>query len=215
MNALLELVRGSGLDWCLVAHNHLPGGDRDRLCGIWIAPTADLLKLQPPRPDLCHRGQVDSAPVTLHAIELGEALRRLVAGDSWLLDAIFSGANLVSSEVHEHLLERTRDGLHMGYVDHYLQRAAGLQRDGFLPAAAALLLQADHLAGTGHVSTDVPELARAARVEAWVDGAVGGDDLDKLRGQVKGSGATRVLPRQHPRPAAFDEFLLFVRESRW
>jgi len=215
MSALLELVRGAGLDWCLVARNHLPGGDRQHLCGIWIAPTADLLKLQPPRPDLCHRSRVDGASVTLHATELGEALRRLLKGDSWLLDAVFSQGNLVSGEVHEHLLERTRDGLHQGYVDHYQRRAGELEKAGGFQDAGALLLQADHLARTGHVSTDVHELARAARVRSWLDGEVTGADLGMLREQVKGSGATPVLPARHPRPAAFDEFLLFVRESRW
>ena len=215
MSAGLELVEGTGLDWCLVAGGHLPGRDREHLCGIWIAPTADLLKLQPPRPDLSHRGSVDGSPVTLHATELGEALRRLLQGDSWLLDAIFSQGNLVTSEVHEHLLERTRDGLHRGYVEHYLRRAETLERAGGNRGAAALLLQADHLASTGHVSTDATELARAAGFQAWLDGEVTGGELEGLREQVRGSGATRVLPARHPRPAAFDEFLLFVRESRW
>ncbi len=215
MSALLDLVEGAGLDWCLVARGHLPGLDRERLCGVWIAPTADLLKLQPPRSDLSHRGRIEGGAVTLRAIEIGEALRRLLAGDSWLLDAIFSGANLVSSEAHEHLIERTRDGLHGGYVEHYLRRAADLQRAGVARAAAALLLQADHLASTGHVSTDVAELARAAGLGQYLDGEITGELLEELRGQVKGSGATRVLPSRHPRPAAFDEFLLFVRESRW
>lgn len=215
MSTLIDLVEGAGLDWCLVARGHLPGLGRERLCGVWIAPTADLLKLEPTRPDLCHRGKVGGDAATLHAIEIGEALRRLLAGDSWLLDAIFSGANLVSSEIHEHLIERTRDGLHAGYVDHYLRRAADLERVGAARAAAALLLQADHLAGTGHVSTDAEELAQAAGLGSYLDGEISGDLLEELRGQVKGSGATRVLPARHPRPAAFDEFLLFVRESRW
>ena len=210
---LRTMLAGLGVEWCLVARNHLPlvRPDEVRLCGIWITPTAELLKLVPPDSSLVHHSTHEGTAIRLYATELGEALRRLLKGDSWLLDAVFSHRNLISSETHEHLVERVRDGLHLDYVDHYLTRAAELERrpGAFTPdAAARLLLQAGHLARTGQVATATDELARYRDVSLDDD-----LDLDLLRTHTRG--AARVLPRNHPHPTAFDEFLLFVREARF
>ena len=209
--ALRSQISALGLDWCVVARQPLPRGRETRLCGVWLAPTADLLKMRPPAPDLVQRGRFDGTRMALFGTELGAALVRLLEGDSWLLDAIFSHCNLMTSEVHEHLLERVRDGLHKGHVDHYLthaERAADLRTPTAQRRAAALLLQAIHLARTGQVSTDFDELAR-------VHGVTLDTDLDALRANLRDAGAAELLPPHHPRPEAFDEFLLFVREARW
>ena len=156
--------------------------------------------------------------VVLHITEIGTALAELVDGDSWLLDGIFSHVNLVSSEAHEHLIERARDGLHQRYVTHYLERASARQqrdRPGDLTAAAAVLLQAGHLAQTGVVSTDIDELADAAGRPDLLRRTPTEDDLEGLRSRSRGGGTVRLLPTSHPRPEAFDDFLLFVREARW
>ena len=208
---LRSQIDSLGLDWCVVAQQHLPRGHETRLCGIWIAPTADLLKMRPPDPAIVQKGRFEGTRMALFGTELGAALVRLLEGDSWLLDAIFSQNNLITSEVHEHLLERVRDGLHQGHVEHYLtraERAADLGNATARSRAAALLLQATHLARTGQVSTDYDELARAHHVTLEAD-------LDTLQANLRDAGAAKLLPPRHPRPEAFDEFLLFVREARW
>jgi len=204
-------IASMGVDWCVVSRGHLPRDRETRLCGIWIAPTADLLKVRPVDAELVQRGRFEGTQMALFGVELGLALARLLQGDSALLDAIFSHRNLITSEVHEHLLERVRDGLHQGHVDDYLARAERASQRGTPTArrrAAALLLQATHLARTGQVSTDCDELARAHDVTLDAD-------LDALGAGLRDAGAAKLLPPQHPRPEAFDEFLLFVREARW
>ncbi len=218
--ALRQFVTATGVEWCCVARNHLPAPGRDtlHLCGIWIAPTTEILRMRPPRPRGRHNGRVDGVRVVLHITEIGTALAELVDGDSWLLDGIFSHVNLVSSEAHEHLIERARDGLHQRYVTHYLERASARQqrdRPGDLTAAAAVLLQAGHLAQTGVVSTDIDELADAAGRPDLLRRTPTEDDLEGLRSRSRGGGTVRLLPTSHPRPEAFDDFLLFVREARW
>jgi len=200
-----------GLEWCVVSQQHLPRQRENRLCGIWIAPTADLLKVHPPDVNQSQRGRLDGQQMALAATELGAALARLMDGDSWLLDAVFSHLNLISSEVHEHLVERVRDGLHHGYVDHYVIRAQRARQRGTPTScrrAAALLLQATHLARTGQVSTEAEELAHAHGVTLEAD-------LDSLEDRLRDAGAAKLLPARHPRPEAFDEFLLYVRQARW
>jgi hypothetical protein len=214
-----EFAAATGVTWCCVARNHLPGSsDAEHLCGIWIAPTPDMLRMRPPPTRGRHNGRVGDRRIVLHFTEIGAALCDLVDGDSWLLDAIFSHRNLLSSEIHEHLIERTRDGLHQRYVEHYAERARVLRqqaRPHDLRAAAAVLLQAGHLAQTGVVSTDADELAGAAGVPGILDSPATPEVLEELRSRSRGGGTTRLLPATHPRPEAFDDFLLFVREAHW
>jgi hypothetical protein len=227
--ALGVLTTDLQLDWCLVAPtgSHAQGtagpDSELELQGIWIAPTADLLRVVPPPLQMTRQGNRDGTDVTLYALELGEALRRLLDGDSYLIDAIYSHRNVVSSEVHEHLVERARDGFHRGHVEHYLRRARSLRQrntPGARRTAAATLLQAAFMVHTGVASSDPQELARQAGQQALLspdsdpDGP-GDAVLDDLEARVRAGFAASPLPTTHPRPEAFDEFLLFVREARW
>jgi hypothetical protein len=212
------------VEWCAVAQigpraQGLADDDAEvMLLGIWIAPTPALLKVQPPESTWRREGSVMGIDVTLDAVEIGEAMRRLLTGDSRQLDALLSHRNVVTSELHEHLLERARDGLHRGHVDDYLRRANETLELGTAAAhraASALLLQADHLQRTGLVSTDAVELARATGRSHRLGDDLDRDEIDSWIQAVRGGAAAGLLPAEHPRPTALDELLLYVREARW
>ncbi len=223
-DALRSFAESLGVEWCVVAavgpaaQGLVPADGPVELGGIWVAPTADLLRVLPPEPRWRREGYVAERDTVLDALELGEAMRRLVRGDSEVLDALLSHRNVVSSELHEHLLERARDGLFRGHVEDYLRRARawrGRAEPWAAHAAAALLLQADHLQRTGQVGTDAGELARATGRPELLRAPPAAAELDALEDAVRRGAALGVLPRQHPRPEALDELLLFAREARW
>lgn len=203
--------------WCLVARGDGVRGETVPLQGIFIADTADLLKLDPPPPRWRRDGYVDGEDVRLEAAEIGEALRRLLAGDSLVLDAVFSHLNVVTSDMHAHVLERARDGLHRGFVEDYLKRATehgGMDHAGHRRLAAALLLRAEHLMRTGVVATDSAELAQLTG-QAKLLAAPTAERLKERAATVRSLGVASPLPRKHPRPEAMDDLLLFVREGFW
>ncbi len=208
------------LEWCLAApcgaHGLGTGGGDDALdiIAIWVAPTADLLRVDPPATAWERQGYLQGVDVSIQGLEIGEALRRLRGGDSPLLEAVFSHQNLASSETHEHMVERVRDGLHRGHVDHTIQRVKALRRSGAHRTAAALLLLATHLANTGVVNTDARALADSMGRQELLDGEPADGALDALIADLRRGATAGLLPRElHPQ--AFDEFLLFVREARW
>jgi len=203
--------------WCLVAVGDGVRGETVPLTGIFIADTADLLRLAPPEVRWRRDGYVDDQDVRLDALEFGAALTRLREGDSRVLDAIFSHRNVTTSEMHPHLLERARDGLHRGFVDDYVRRAkelASTDHAGHRRLAAALLLRAEHLLRTGVVSTDAAELAALTGSEDLL-AAPTVDRLDARAAAIRAAGAASPLPRAFPRPEALDDLLLFVREAFW
>lgn len=206
-----------GARWCLVARGDGVRGETVPLLGIWIANTADLLRLAPPQPRWRRDGYVEGEDVRLEALEIGEALRRLLAGDSAVLDAIFSHLNVVTSDLHAHVLERARDGLHRGFVEDYLKRAnehGSMDHAGHRRLAAALLLRAEHLMRTGVVATDSVELAQLTG-QGEILAAPTAERLKERAAAVRSLGVATPLPRKHPRPEAFDDLLLFVREGFW
>lgn len=206
------------LSWCVVAESVAPDSASMELFGVFVSDTADLLRLDPPSSILRRGGYADDRDVVLEAVELGEALRRLLAGDSVLLEAVFSHRNVISSAEHEHLVERARDGLHRGFVDDLVRRAGVRQEAGTdddRRAAAGLLLRAGHLTQTGVVVTDAAALAIERGVSEVLAGVPTDGQLKRARASVRGAAASSPLPRAHPRPAAFDEFLLYVREAHW
>jgi hypothetical protein len=203
--------------WCLVAIGDGVRGETLPLSGIWIADTDDVLRIAPPATHFRRDGCVDDQDIRLDAVEIGEALRRLLEGDSRILDAIFSHRNVTTSELHPHLLERARDGLHRGFVDDYVRRArdmSGKDHAGHRRLAAALLLRAEHLMRTGVVATDSAELAALTGTEDLL-AAPTAERLEDRTATIRAAGAASPLPRKFPRPEALDELLLFVREAYW
>ncbi len=206
-----------GTRWCLVAQLDGVRGERVPLHGLWIADTADMLRIEPADPCWRRDGYLDGEDVRLEAVEIREALRRLINGDSRLLDAIFSHQNLLTSDTHAHVLERARDGLHRGFVDDYVRRAqdhGAMDHAGHRRLAAALLMRAEHLMRTGVVATDTTELATLTG-QAELLTAPTSERLDARRAAIRAAGVASPLPRKHPRPEALDELLLFVREAFW
>ncbi len=206
-----------GVRWCLVARGDGVRGETVPLRGIFIADTADLLRLEPPGDAWRRDGYVDDQDVRLEATEMGGALRGLLSGDSRLLDAVFSHLNVVTSDMHAHVLERARDGLHRGFVEDYLRRAGehgGMDHAGHRRLAAALLLRAEHLMRTGVVATDSAELAELTG-QGELLAAPTVERLKERTAAVRSLGVGSPLPRKHPRPEAFDDLLLFVREAFW
>ena len=206
-----------GVRWCLAAVGDGVRGETVPLWGIFMADTADLLRLEPPGDRWRRDGYVNDEDVRIEAVEIGAALRGLLAGDSRLLDAIFSHRNVVTSEMHAHVLERARDGLHRGFVDDYLRRAAehsGRDHAGHRRLAAALVLRAEHLMRTGVVATDSAELAELTG-QGELLAAPTVERLKERTAAVRSLGVGSPLPRKHPRPEAFDDLLLFVREAFW
>lgn len=218
------LSAGMPLEWCLAAPCGAfalgtAGADETLdITAIWIAPTAELLRIDPPATTWERQGHLHGVDVVLSGYELGDALRRLRDGESPLLEAVFSHHNLATSETHEHLVERVRDGLHRGYVDHVIQRVQAHRRNKSVDArrtAAALLLLAIHLANTGVVNTDALALASSQGRQELLTGTPTDAELDALTSDLRRGAAAPLLPRALPHPQAFDEFLLFVREARW
>jgi hypothetical protein len=203
--------------WCLVAVGDGVRGETIPLTGIWIADTEEVLRIAPPPSHWRRDGYANDQDLRLDAVEIGEALRRLLEGDSRILDAIFSHRNVTTSEMHPHLLERARDGLHRGFVDDYVRRArdiSGKDHAGHRRLAAALLLRAEHLMRTGVVATDSAELAALTGTEDLL-AAPTAERLDARAAAIRAAGAASPLPRTFPRPEALDELLLFVREAYW
>jgi hypothetical protein len=216
-----------------------PDSDLD-LKGIHIAPTREIVSLQPPADAFDHLGVFEGVEIDYTSHELGAALRLLLKGNGNILERILSPFQLLESEAVAELRVLTGRAVSQKFFHHYRGffgrarrdwRAAQPQTVKGLLYAYRSALTGIHLLRTGECVGDVTRLAPdygfdqvadlvACKVSGREHGALaeatGYDaDLDRLDLLLHEALGDSPLPAGAPNADEVNEFLVRMRKERF
>ncbi len=212
-----------------------PDSDVD-LRGAYLLSARSLLGLHPSDETVTI---VDKSVIDLDwvAHDLRKFARMMINHNGYALEQLYSPLRVVTSPVHDELMDLGRGCVTRPTVRHYLGFARGRRQRLLEPSptvkhllyAYRVLLSGIHLMRTGEVNSNLPSLNlefRLPEIDELVerkrlgaekmaldanDLAINGRLLDELEGQLHEAHATSSLPDEPQSVAALDDFVFRTR----